>query len=282
MTDEEYLYLASKIRRLTGIELSHYKSRQMRRRLEYFLSSLDIIDITSYCSSLDHDPSMVERLKDFLTINVSQFFRDLKYFNLLMTDILPGMLKQRTRLTIWSAGCSNGAEPYSVAMILNRLSPLSHHRILATDIDQKCLEKARNGGPYLPDEIKNVPRHFFEQFFVETAEGYKVVEKIRQSVIFKRHDLLQDPMEETFDLILCRNVLIYLTDEAKYSLYRKLHRALKRGGILFLGATEVILDPATVGFELYSPCFYRKLPASPALPIMPKTATLALSRKIAT
>jgi len=279
MTDEEYCYLTRKIRKLTGIELNNYKNRQMRRRLEHLLLSSNFADVISYCSLLENDPTMVEKLKDFLTINVSEFFRDPKYFHLLMTDILPEMLKQRTRLTIWSAGCSNGAEPYSVAMILDQLSPFSHHRILATDIDQKCLEKAKDGGPYYPNEVRNVPAHFFGKYLVETEDGYKVTEKIRQSVIFKQHDLLQDPVDEKFDLILCRNVLIYLTEQAKYSTYQKLHHALRENGILFVGAAEIILNPAAVGFEIYSPLFYRKLTASQVCLATVKTAALLSTRK---
>lgn len=222
---------------------------------------------------------MVEKLKDFLTINVSEFFRDPKYFHLLTTDILPEMLKQRTRLTIWSAGCSNGAEPYSVAMILDQLSPLSHHRILATDIDQKCLEKAKNGGPYYPNEVKNVPPHFLGKYLVETEDGYRVTEKIRWSVIFKQHDLLQDAVDEKFDLILCRNVLIYFTEQAKNSTYQKLHQALRENGMLFVGAAEIILNPAAMGFELRAPLFYRKLTAKQTCLATPDTTALLSTRK---
>ncbi len=258
MTDTEYRELIEKIRRLTDVELNKYKSNQMRRRLEHFMLNLGFQDLASFCPALERDCTMVQKLKDFLTINVSEFFRDPKYFSLLMTDILPAMLKHRTRLNIWSAGCSNGAEAYSVAMILDHLASLSCHHILATDIDQKCLEKARNGGPYSTNEVRNLPREFLEKYFVATENGYMVVDKIRQSVAFRQHDLLKDFVGSGFDLIICRNVLIYLTEEAKGELLHRFHHALKEDGILFLGATEIILEPASSGFTLYSTCFYRK------------------------
>lgn len=282
MTEKEYFYLISKILKLTDIDLSHYKSNQMRRRLEHFMSNLNFQDVISFCSSLEHNPAMVERLKDFLTINVSEFFRDPKYFNLLMTDVLPAMLKARTRLNIWSAGCSNGVEPYSVAMILNYLAPLSRHRILATDIDLKCLERARNGGPYRAAEVRNAPREFLDKYFVIADDGYRVAEEIRQSVVFKQHDLLKDFIGSGFDLIICRNVLIYLTEEAKCQLLQRFHCALKENGILFLGATEIILDPAHFGFTLYHTCFYRKATASRASSVTSKIPALAAARESTT
>ncbi len=278
MTDTEYLELTGKIRKLTDVDLNKYKAGQMRRRLEHFVLNLGFDDVASFCSELEHDPTMVERLRDFLTINVSEFFRDAKYFSLLMTDILPGMLKHRNRLNIWSAGCSNGAEAYSVAMILDHLSPLSCHRILATDIDHRCLEKARSGGPYSAAEVRNVPAEFLK-YFVTAEDGCRVVEKIRQSVIFKQHDLLKDFIGAGFDLIICRNVLIYLTEEAKSELLRKFHHALREDGILFLGATEIILDPARLGFTLYNTCYYRKAIIGKSFPVTSKTPALVSARE---
>ncbi len=278
MTDAEYLELIGKIRQLTDVDLNKYKTNQTRRRLEHFLLNLGCQDVASFCTTLEQDPIMVEKLKDFLTINVSEFFRDPKYFSLLLTDILPEMLKNRTRLNIWSAGCSNGAEAYSVAMILDHLSPLSYHRILATDIDRKCLEKARNGGPYDTKEVRNVPREFLEKYFVATDDGYRVVDKMRYNVVFKQHDLLKDFVGSGFDLIICRNVLIYLTEEAKNELLRRFHRALKENGILFLGATEIILDPASFGFTLYNICFYRKATTKKGLLGTSKMPALASAR----
>ena len=280
MTDREYFYLINKILKLTDIDLSQYKSNQMRRRLEHFMSNMEFQDVVQFCSSLERDPTMVERLKDFVTINVSEFFRDPKYFSLLMTDILPIMLRRCTRLNIWSAGCSNGAEPYTVSMILDHLAPSSCHRILATDIDLKCLEKARNGGPYSAAEVKNVPKTFLDKYFVVAENGYKVVDEIRQSVVFKQHDLTKDFIGSGFDLIICRNVLIYLTEEAKCQLLHRFHHALKPNGFLFLGATEIILDPARFGFNLlYHNCFYQRATASKSLAVTSRTPTLAAARE---
>lgn len=264
---------------MTDIELDKYKSNQMRRRLEHFMLNLGFQDTTSFYPVLEQDSAVVEKLKDFLTINVSEFFRDPQYFSLLMTDILPEMLKHRTRLNIWSAGCSNGAEAYSVAMILDRLSPLSFHRILATDIDRKCLEKAREGGPYSTTEVRNLPHEFLEKYFVATEDGYMVADKIRQNVVFRQHDLLKDFVGSGFDLIICRNVLIYLTEEAKSELLHRFYHALKEKGILFLGATEIILDPAIFGFTLYSTCFYQKTPARKVFSATPKMPALASARE---
>jgi chemotaxis protein methyltransferase CheR len=259
MTDEEYLFLKRKILQLTSINLDHYKSNQMRRRLDCLISNMNCTDVLSYCTMLEHDIKATHTLQDFLTINVSEFFRDMKYFDRLLMEVIPQMVKNCSRLNIWSAGCSNGSEPYSIAMSLDHMFPSIDYRILATDIDEKSLMKAREGGPYRIDEIRNVSQPLLKKYFIETGEGYRVIENVRRSILFRHHDLLQDTAEQGFDFILCRNVVIYFTQQAKYELYKKFHRSLKENGILFIGGTETILDATEIGFQLDSTCFYRKV-----------------------
>jgi len=258
MNDEEYALITTKIRKLTKFDLDNYKSNQMRRRLDGFITTMGVSGVAAYCGMLERDRNMLDKLIDFLTINVSEFFRDLSYFEVLQTIVLPELLKAHPKLNIWSAGCSNGSEPYSIACILESLTPTTAHRILATDIDERILRKATAGGPYRADEIKNVPPRF-RTFLTHTEEGYFIAKKIRARVEFKQHDLLQDRTEQGFNLIICRNVVIYFSIEAKNKLYRKFHSAMKDDGILFVGGTESMLDAATLGFKLKRTCFYQKL-----------------------
>jgi len=258
MNDEEYIFLKNKILKLTNFNLDNYKSTQMRRRLDGFISSANMPGVIPYCSILERDQNAVKKLRDFLTINVSEFFRDSTYFETLRNVVLQDMLRDRLRLNIWSAGCSNGAEAYSIAISLDSVSPQVIHRILATDIDEASLTKASSGGPYRIDEIRNVPQELLKKYFINTDEGYRIIEKIRQRVLFKRHDLLQDNFEQGFDLIVCRNVVIYFSNEAKNKLYQKFYGALKDGGVLFVGGTEAILDASDIGFQMLRTCFYRK------------------------
>jgi chemotaxis protein methyltransferase CheR len=188
---------------------------------------------------------------------VSEFFRDLSYFKTLREVILPEILRNYIRLNIWSAGCSNGAEPYSIAIILDNISPYGAHRILATDIDEGSLIKAMGGGPYRADEIRNVPPQL-RNHFIKTAEGYEVTRKIREMVEFRRHDLFKDNFEDGFNLIICRNVVIYFSYEAKNKLYHKFNNSLKDDGVLFIGGTEAMLDASDMRFQMLRTCFYRK------------------------
>ena len=125
------------------------------------------------------------------------------------------MLQHNLTLNIWSAGCSNGAEVYSVAIILNRLSPYRTHRILATDIDSNILSQAIAGGPYKASEIRNVPKDQVDKYFNAVNDAFWIKNDIRKKVIFKEQDLTRDPFEDNFDLIICRNVVIYFSDEIK-------------------------------------------------------------------
>jgi chemotaxis protein methyltransferase CheR len=259
MNQEEFTYIKKKIRELTKFDLDRYGKNQMLRRLDGFLSRSKISSVAQYCQLLEKDSEERERLQNFLTINVSEFFRDLPHFRMLQEKILPPMLQHNLTLNIWSAGCSNGAEVYSVAIILNRLSPYRTHRILATDIDSNILNQAIEGGPYKDSEIRNVPKDQVDKYFDAVNDAFWIKNDIRKKVIFKEHDLTCDPFENNFDLIICRNVVIYFSDEIKKMLRRKFPDALKINGILFIGATETMLDAGDLKFRRISPCFYQKI-----------------------
>jgi chemotaxis protein methyltransferase CheR len=258
MTNEEYLYLIKKIKELTRFDLGSYGSNQMSRRLEGFIARSKINGVAQYCKLLEKDAREVEKLQDFLTINVSEFFRDMTPFKYLKEKILPPLLQGNLKLNIWSAGCSNGSEVYSVTIILDQLSPYRSHRMLATDIDKGILEQAAAGGPYKDSDIRNVPQDTVKKYFTRKEDAYWVNEKIRSKVTYRLHDLTRDPFEINFDLIICRNVVIYFNEEAKRKLRQRFYDALKPNGILFIGATETILDADDAGFRRLSPCFFQK------------------------
>lgn len=261
MTDEEYVYLQEQIRKLTGIDLTDYKTAQMRRRLDGFLSRIPGTGVTPYCQMLARDPAALQRLKDFLTINVSEFFRDTDQFNVLRTQILPDLLKKGSPLNIWSAGCSMGAEPYSVAITLNELDPKAQFRILGTDLDQTILARARAGGPYSEADIKNVSKHLRQKYFTTCDEGFKVLDSVKARIQFRQQNLLKDSFTKGFDLIICRNVVIYFSDDAKRTLNRGFHDSLNENGVFFIGGTESLLDAQALGFTRISSSFYRRAAA---------------------
>jgi chemotaxis protein methyltransferase CheR len=259
VTEEEYIYLKKKIRELTRFDLDNYVSKQMMRRLDGYITRSKAAGISQYCHLLEKSPEEINKLQDFLTINVSEFFRDLPYFRELKEKILPVLLKNNLQLNIWSAGCSNGSEAYSIAIMLDQLSPYRKHRILATDIDKGVLAQAIAGGPYRDADIRNSTPEIVEKYFIKAGDNYSINDNIRKKIIFKEHDLTRDPFETDFDLIICRNVVIYFNDEAKKKLRRRFIDALKLNSILFIGATETMLDANDTGFVRLSPCFYRKV-----------------------
>ena len=258
MDDQEYQYLTRKILKLININLDSYKSQQMRRRLNTFLDHTGAKNVVDYTHMLERNQNMLDELRNFLTINVSEFFRDTSPFEQLRTLILPQLLRNSPRLNIWSAGCSHGEEPYSIAMILESISPYHHHRILATDIDEGALNQAKAGGPYTPDAVKNVSSTFLRRYFTALNGDYLVSDRIRRRVELRQQNLLCDEFEHGFDLIICRNVTIYFTEEAKRELNQRFYHSLNDGGVLFIGGTEVMLDIASVGFEALAVSFYQK------------------------
>jgi chemotaxis protein methyltransferase CheR len=161
-------------------------------------------------------------------------------------------------LNIWSAGCSNGAEPYSVAILLRELSPGVNHRIFATDLDETVLEQAAAGGPYSASDVANVRPEYLLKYFTKTSKGYHVIDKLKNNIEFRRHNMLSEPFRQGFDMVICRNVVIYFSDDAKRGLFPGFHNSLRENGVLFIGATESLLGLTDTGFERMHNCFYRK------------------------
>lgn len=258
MTDHEYGYLTKAIQRSTGIDIGSYRSKQMRRRLETFVEKSGALNVGVFCRNLDGDPAMVKKLRDFLTINVSEFFRDETHFSSLRNIILPQLLEKSPRLSIWSAGCSNGAEIYSITMMLNDISPDAKHYLLGTDIDDAALSHAKAGGPYAPHETRNIAKWQTQKYFTVSETQSWVVSDICRRVQFKKHNLMRDHFQTGFDFIACRNVIIYFTDETKSTLFRQFHNSLKEGGILFVGGSEILTGDLVMGFSSIVPFFYKK------------------------
>jgi len=258
MNDIEYDYIKRKIRQLVRIDLDNYRANQMMRRLDGFISRSDATDVVRYCNRLEQDAREVEKLRNFLTINVTEFFRDYSHFETLQKFILPELLKNSSSLNIWSAGCSDGEESFSIALTLAEITPNVKCRIMATDIDNESLRKATAGGPYRPAEIRNVPPPLIEKYFTYSNDVYWVNEHLRDKVVFFQHDLTRDAFPINLDLIICRNVTIYFSNEAKKMINLGFWNSLKDNGVLFIGATETMLNAAEIGFEKLYPCFYKK------------------------
>jgi chemotaxis protein methyltransferase CheR len=253
----DYQQFIANIKRKTGIDLSLYKEAQMKRRLTSLYEKRGLKNFQQFFAAIEKDETLFHEFLDRITINVSEFYRNAKRWGVLEKKILPKLLAQNRRLKIWSAACSTGEEPYTIAMILSKFMPLTYISILATDIDENAIARAQIG-LYTERSLQEVPEEMRKKFFTKEGMYYKIDEKIKKAVTFKKHNLLADPFGRFFDLIVCRNVLIYFTEEAKQKLYLQFNEALRPGGILFVGSTEQIFNPALYGFEIEDTFFYRK------------------------
>lgn len=249
-TDLALESLLTKIRRERGLDCSQYKPSFLKRRLAVRLRARGVESYSAYTPLLDE--AEYDRLFDALTINLTHFFRDATTYAAVRDQVLRPMLgaKERRgqrRFQAWSAGCASGEEPYSLGILLHQLlGPRIADwqiRILATDLDERRLEQAR-AGVYGPFSFRGTQWPDLDRFFVATGEGYAVVPEVKALVRFRRHDLISEGPPGRYDLILCRNVLIYFTRAQQMRLLAGFHRALKAEGVLILGKTEIL--PAEV------------------------------------
>jgi len=257
--DLAYGQLKRKIGQLLAIDLEAYKAPQMRRRIETFVSKqTDDEGIPAFTRGLDQQPEMLAELRNMLTINVSEFFRDPSQWERLQNTILPGLLEKERRLRIWSAACSNGQEPFSIAMLLDELGAADRAHIVATDMDRRVLERARAGGPYPTNELKQINAGRWAAYMEERADGVYVTDAIRKRPRFSEINLLSGRFEKSFHLIVCRHVMIYFSPEVKSALLQRFAASLVPGGYLFIGGTESLVGAERDGFQLAQGNFYQR------------------------
>jgi chemotaxis protein methyltransferase CheR len=257
MDDQEYGQLKIKLLDLVGVDLNFYKEAQMRRRLGNYLSINAGGNTPNFLQELKRDADKRAALKDFITINVSEFYRDPEQWEsfkkAVMTKFKPG-----APVNIWSAGCSIGAEAYTLAILFAEVG--LDARITGTDIDDGVLARATAGGPYSTADLRSMPDLLRKKYFTTSDGGEFVIPSIRQRVQFKKHDLLKDRYGTNYDIVLCRNVIIYFTDEAKQEIFKGFRNSLKPTGALFIGATEAILAAGALGLHRVSGCIYEYAP----------------------
>lgn len=240
-----------------GIDLFAYKENQLHRRILSLISRVGAKSIDEYVEILKRNEMQRQKFLDFITINVTEFFRNPEIFKEFEREIKNITLKNNY-IKIWSAACSIGAEPYSIAIILDKLGYKGKSNIIATDIDMTILNRAKKG-EYIESEIKNIEKQDLHKYFRNMGDKYIIDENIKNMITYKRHDLILDSYESDFDIIVCRNVVIYFNQDIKEKIYKKFSNALKKGGLLFVGATESIYNYKEYGFEKASTFIYRKL-----------------------
>ncbi len=254
----DYEYLKKEVFALTSVDLNAYKEKQMKRRIDTLINKHKIVGYDKYVQALKTDRAKFEEFINYITINVSEFYRNPDQWKLMDEKIIPELIgKFGKNLKIWSAACSTGDEPYSLVMALSRHIPLNQIKIMATDLDKQVIAKAKLG-LYGEKSIAAVPEDFKKKYFTKVGPSYKIADEIKARVEFKEHNLLKDAYPTDYHMIVCRNVLIYFTEEAKDEVFRKFSKALSKGGIMFIGSTEQIINCKDVGFERKSSFYYEK------------------------
>ena len=256
---DDYEGFKSKVLTMTGIDLSCYKERQMKRRIDALIANHKAKGYLDFVEILKKDQKVFEEFVAYLTINVSEFYRNPEQWEFMDKTVIPELVKKFGKtLKIWSAACSTGDEPYSLVMALSKHIPLNQISITATDIDKQILAKAQVG-LYNEKSIAAVPDEFKKKFFTKVGNSYKISDEIKARVKFSQHNLLADKYPTNYNMIVCRNVLIYFTDEAKEEIFKKYCDSLVQGGALFIGSTEQIINYAELGYKRMNSFFYEKV-----------------------
>ena len=253
ITEKEFQLFKDIIYRQTGIHMSEKKRNLIVARLSRRLRALNLKNFSEYYKYLSENLNASEEIINLInriTTNKTDFFREKHHFDLLLDEIFPAIIKEgyslrERRLRVWSAGCSSGEEPYSIAMTVSEAFKGERGwdtKILATDLDTDVLTKA-SIGVYPSQSVTSVPMGFLSKYFDRTAQGYEAAHKIKSMVVFRKLNLMNPvfPMKMPFDIIFCRNVMIYFDENTKRSLVEKLYSHLKDGGYIFIGHSESLM-----------------------------------------
>ena len=254
-----------------GFDFSGYHRAMLTRRIEQRLAAVSCEYFHEYLYFIERHNDEIDKLLGVLTINVSQFFRDPLTFELLADRVLPTILQEKARqhdpsLRIWSAGCAMGEEPYSVAILVHELLQKEglamNVHIFATDIDEAVLAAAATA-VYAEASIANIKYRLLDKYFTRVGEGFRLLPEITEQVSFSLYDMLDKKhcvppasIFGNFDLVLCRNLLIYFNTLCQETIFAKLHHALANHGCLILGEAEA----PTIKYQRY---FKRQLDFSP-------------------
>jgi len=270
ISDSEYQEVRRLLRETAGISLADNKQSMIKRRLSGRLKAREVSSFSEYCDILrSGDRAELEQFANAMTTNLTAFFREAHHFDLLRDTILPRLVAKPDRqgkpIRFWSAGCSTGEEPYSLAMQINETCPQPRSAdviILATDIDSAALSRCE-AGIYPAERFAKMPdarlRRWFERGKGSNSGYFRAKAELRKNLHFKQLNLMQDwPMRNKFHVIFCRNVIIYFDKKTQLMLVERFAKSLHPGGYLFLGHSESLTN-TTDHFSLLGKSVYQKV-----------------------
>lgn len=266
-TAQDFDFIRGVVLERTGIALADHKRELVYGRLSKRLRSLGLDSFSGYCAHIEQHEEELHELVNAITTNLTAFFREHYHFDYLGGTVLPELLRSNAdsrRIRIWSAGCSTGEEPYSIAMVVREAVPESLRwdvKILATDIDTNVLDRAR-AGVYPEERVADVPEHYRRRWLGrgsgEDAGKVRVRDELRDMIAFRRLNLMEEwPMRGPFDVIFCRNVVIYFDKATQRRLFGRYAEILRPGGHLFVGHSETLFKVSD-RFELIGRTTYRR------------------------
>lgn len=254
-SDREWTAFYERVFRRSRLDLNQYKQNQLRRRIQGMMEGKSTATLDKFGDWVLAGEENLRWFMDKLAINVSELFRNPDKWLEMERKVLPELIGRSPRLKIWSAGCSYGAEAHTLAAILEE-NFRGQHSIVGTDIDASALEQASRG-EFNEADVRGVPDRY-RKYFLKSGTGYRAEPSLKRLLSFRRQNLLEDRFETGYDLICCRNVVIYFNDDAKDALYGRFYDSLKPGGYLFVGSTERIFRSTEIGFETALPFYYKK------------------------
>ena len=252
---DDFAPFCESVRALCGVDLLQYKRGQMERRIRTWTARRGSEDLQDYARRLRTDADELDAFLDRVTINVSQLWRHPEQWHALAGTILPELAERgRGRVRAWSAGCSYGAEAYTLAAVCREAIPDARVEIRGTDLDPRMIARARQG-TFSAEDARDAPARSLQRFF----PGGQAIDELRRMTTFEVGDLLRMPVpREAYDLVMCRNTVIYFTEEVRDALHERLVAALKPGGHLVVGASERVADPRALGITSPFHFIYRK------------------------
>jgi chemotaxis protein methyltransferase CheR len=258
LKSDDFVALCELVRTLCAVDLSQYKRAQMERRVRTWTQRRGTPDLTEYGKRLRADAEELDAFLDRVTINVSHLWRHEDQFEALRGSILPE-LAPKGRIRIWSAGSSYGAEAFTIAAVCRDTVPRVRVEIQGTDLDKRMVARAKTG-VFTPEDARTAPPKMLEKHFVSQPEGGWVAKpELQRMVRFETGDLLRMPIPaERYDVVFCRNTVIYFTEEVRDALHERLVKALAPGGYLIVGTSERVADPRGLGLTSPFHFIYRK------------------------